>query len=147
MNHEDHQEETLHVGSGDFRMTKQRRVVYDVLLDQRDHPTAQEVYSRAKRRMPGISLATVYNCLDTMAQAGVVKQVNVARDATRFCPNLRPHAHFLCARCGEVLDVDLKPTADATLAWAMPEGASVEHLEVAMRGLCPTCASQPAQLV
>lgn len=146
MDFDEPQEETWQMGAGEFRMTKQRRVVYDVLLDQRDHPTAQEVYSRAKRRMPGISLATVYNCLETMAQAGVVKQVHVSRDATRFCPNPKPHAHFLCSRCGGVLDVDLKPSADATIAWDMPAGASVEQVEVAMKGLCPACVSKPARV-
>ena len=77
-------------------MTKQRKVVYEILMDERDHPTASEVFLRAKAQMPGISLATVYNCLEAMTQAGLIKQVNVVREASRFCPNLRPHAHFFC---------------------------------------------------
>ena len=53
-------------------MTKQRKVVYDVLLDEpRDHPTASEVFMRAKHQMPSISLATVYNCLETLTHAEV----------------------------------------------------------------------------
>ncbi|MEM1297331.1 MAG: transcriptional repressor, partial [Verrucomicrobiota bacterium] len=44
-----------------IRMTKQRKVVYDVLMDEKDHPTATEVFLRSKERMSGISLATVYN--------------------------------------------------------------------------------------
>lgn len=124
---------------GDFRMTRQRRVVYEVLMDKRDHPTAAEVFERAKRQMPSISLATVYNCLETMTQAGLVKQVNVNRDASRFCPNLQPHAHFFCLECEDILDVQPDESANETAAWRLPEGSAVSQVDVAMRGLCPKC--------
>ena len=131
-------------GFGDFRMTKQRKVVYDVLLEEpRDHPTASEVFLRAKHEMPGISLATVYNCLETLTHAGLVKQVNVAREASRFCPNLRPHAHFFCSRCEQVSDIDLRNQADAVTPWDLPSGSTVNHVDVAMKGLCPHCNSEP----
>lgn len=123
----------------DFRMTRQRKVVYEVLLDERDHPTAAEVFDRAKSRMPSISLATVYNCLETLSQAGIVKQVNLDREASRFCPNLRPHAHFFCTACDTIFDIDLRLRADATGAWDVPAGACVDQVDVAMRGLCPDC--------
>ena len=130
---------------GDLRMTKQRKVVYDVLLDEpRDHPTAAEVFVRAKRRMPAISLATVYNCLETLTHAGVVKQVNVDREASRFCPNLQPHAHFFCSECQEVFDIGLKTRATATTPWQLPDGTEVDQLEVTMKGKCPSCSNQDA---
>ena len=56
-----------------FRWTRQRREVYQVLLQERDHPTATELFLRAKAHIPDISLATVYNCLETLTQAGLVK--------------------------------------------------------------------------
>lgn len=123
-----------------LRMTKQRKVVYDVLLrEPRDHPTAAEVFVRAKEEMPTISLATVYNCLETLTCAGAVKQVNVDREASRYCPNLQPHAHFFCSECEEVFDIDLKSGTPATSPWKLPEGSEVEQLDVTMRGLCPDC--------
>ncbi len=126
---------------GDLRMTKQRKVVYDVLMDEaRDHPTASEVFVRAKNVMPSISLATVYNCLETLTQAGAVKQVNVDREASRFCPNLQPHAHFFCSECEEIFDVNLKTESAATTPWQLPAGAEVDHLDVTMRGKCPKCS-------
>ena len=132
-------------GFGDFRMTKQRKIVYDVLLDEpRDHPTASEVFLRAKHQMPGISLATVYNCLETLTHAGLVKQVNVAREASRFCPNLRPHAHFFCSHCEQVFDIDLHSNANAVAPWNLPDGSTVDHVDVAMKGRCPNC-NQPAE--
>ena len=124
---------------GEFRMTKQRRVVYDVLTDELDHPTASEVFIRSKVRMPGISLATVYNCLETLTQAGIVRQVNVDRDASRFCPNLEPHAHFFCSECHQVFDINLKRAGDAVSPWRLPKGSEVDDVEVAMKGRCPDC--------
>ena len=64
----------LHLG-GDLRLTRQRREVYDILMEQRDHPTATELFIKVKERVPTISLATVYNCLETLTGAGLVKQV------------------------------------------------------------------------
>jgi len=128
-----------HTGFGDFRMTKRRKVVYDVLMAERDHPTAAEVFIRAKQQMPGISLATVYNCLETMTHSGLVKQVNCDRDASRFCPNLRPHAHFYCSECREIFDIDLLTGSGGNPPWMLPEGSRLDHLDVSMKGVCPSC--------
>lgn len=133
-----------HSGFGEFRMTKQRKVVYDVLMAERDHPTASEVYLRAKGLMPTISLATVYNCLETMTQAGLIKQVNVDREASRYCPNLRPHAHFFCSECQEIFDIDLRRQADVVAAWELPQGSRIDHVDVAMKGVCPKCGTAHA---
>ena len=77
-----------------LRATPQREVVYNILLQKRDHPTADEVFARVKPELPGISLATVYNCLEALVQCNLVRAVNFERGPTRFCPNLHPHAHL-----------------------------------------------------
>ena len=121
-------------------MTRQRQVVYDVLTDLGpSHPTASEVFVSAKERMPSISLATVYNCLETLTGAGAIKQVNIDREASRFCPNLQPHAHFYCTGCDSVFDISLTKGAEASSVWALPDGCRVEEMHVAMRGVCGTC--------
>ncbi|HTD88209.1 MAG TPA: transcriptional repressor, partial [Candidatus Binatia bacterium] len=66
-----------------FRPTSQRQHVYEVLAGQRDHPTAELVFMRAKKGMPEISMATVYNCLDTLVKTGLVREVNVDPSAMR----------------------------------------------------------------
>lgn len=125
---------------GGLRMTKQRRVVYDVVRElATDHPTASEVYATAKGKMPSISLATVYNCLETLTHAGAVTQVNIDREASRFCPNLQPHAHFFCSHCDSVFDVELRKSADASSPWKLPEGSVIEGFHMAIRGTCPNC--------
>lgn len=124
------------------RLTPQRREVYDVLLEKRDHPTATEVFLRVKNRMPTISLATVYNCLETLVSCGLAKQVNVERDATRFCANLQEHGHFICEKCGTVQDVPLAPGKHLERAWRLPEGLTVTHNDITLRGLCALCSEK-----
>ena len=84
-----------------LRPTKQRACVYGVILDKRDHPTADEIYDRVRKHLPGTSFATVYNCLETLVECGLVRQVNMDRAPTRYCPNLAPHAHFKCNQTGK----------------------------------------------
>lgn len=128
---------------GGLRMTKQRQVVYEVVKDMASaHPTASAVYSEAKVRMPNISLATVYNCLETLSDAGAVTQVNIDREASRFCPNLMPHAHFFCSGCDAVYDIELRDKGDASSPWELPEGLRIESVDVAMRGTCPKCGKE-----
>lgn len=124
------------------RLTRQRREVFDVLLQDRDHPTATEVFLRTKRNIPGISLATVYNCLETLVECGLVRQVHFEREPTRFCPNLHEHGHFICSECGEVLDVPIKNDKGWKNLWQLPRGTSVTSVEVTLRGVCGKCRTK-----
>jgi len=128
------------VSQSGLRLTRQRREVYDALLETRDHPTASEVFIRAKNRMPSISLATVYNSLEALVQCGLVKQVNLDRAPTRYCPNRHNHGHFFCEKCHEVQDIDLLPERDQQ-GFILPDGYVVTHQEVALKGYCKKCAT------
>ncbi|MEI6337245.1 MAG: transcriptional repressor [Verrucomicrobiota bacterium] len=124
------------------RLTPQRREVYDVLLAKRDHPTATEVFLRTKHQMPNISLATVYNCLETLVSCGLARQVNVEREATRFCANLQEHGHFVCEQCGKMHDVPLATGRHLERAFDLPKGLTVTHSEITLRGFCAACTNQ-----
>jgi len=123
---------------GGFRFTPQREHVYAVLLRKRDHPTAEQVFIRAKRDMPEISMATVYNCLDALVQCGLARQVTLERGAARFCPNMREHCHFYCDACDSVFDIDLP----AETGIALPKGYTAERYDIAIHGRCPACATE-----
>lgn len=124
----------------EFRLTKQRREVFEVLTAQRDHPTATEVFVRVKERVPGISLATVYNCLETLTHSGLVRQVNLDRSPSRYCPNLNDHAHFHCESCGTISDIAIQDCAALEAGLGISPGTVVHRTEIALRGLCPACA-------
>ena len=126
----------------EFRMTKQRREVFEILSDARDHPTATEVFDRAKAKMPTISLATVYNCLETLTTCGLINQVNLGRAPSRYCANLSEHVHFHCESCGKVVDADPQKNLNPANFWKLPEGAEITNLSVAIRGKCPDCVSR-----
>lgn len=127
------------ISSGGFRFTKQRRHVYDALMVKRDHPTAVDVFLRVKETMPSISLATVYNCLETLTECGLVRHVNRDRASSRYCPNLENHGHFFCDECDQVFDVPLRKQ-NLKETWKIPRNTVVLHHEISLRGLCPDCA-------
>lgn len=129
------------MGLGGLRLTPQRRHVYELLMEKRDHPTATEIFIRAQKGMPTISLATVYNCLETMVGSGLVKAVHMDREPTRFCANLREHGHFHCTECGGITDIEFPGGERPANSWKLPQGFLVTQHDITLRGLCPECSS------
>ena len=130
------------LATGGFRATVQRQQVYDIVLERGEPPTAEDVFLRAKREMPDISMATVYNCLDALVKCGLIRQVNLDRAATRYCANMTKHSHFHCEVCGRLFDIEIDPQA---LTPALPEGFTVKQSEISIRGTCPDCAGVLAE--
>lgn len=122
-----------------LRLTRQRRHVYEVLLDRQDHPTAMEVFLRAKPGMKSLSLATVYNTLETLAARGLARKVHLDSGSTRYCANVAKHGHFTCTSCGAVLDVPLLPGAELEKLHQLPRGYTVTQQEVSLHGICSAC--------
>ena len=117
-----------------LRSTPQREVVYNVLRAKRDHPTADEVFARVKSDLPTISLATVYNCLETLVQCKLVRAVNFERGPTRYCPNLHPHAHFHDEATGATYDIDLPADVLAQVNAVLPTEYAAKSVEIIFRG-------------
>jgi Fur family peroxide stress response transcriptional regulator len=121
-----------------LRNTTQREVIYRALHERRDHPTADEVFARVRVDLPTISLATVYNCLETLVQCQLVRQVNFEREPTRYCPNLKPHAHFHDQASGSTLDIDLPPDLLAQVKAILPPSYQAETVEITFHGRTTT---------
>ena len=117
-----------------LRMTRQRQEIYRVLLARRDHPTANDVFMRVKNRLPHISLATVYNCLEALVGHRLVRQVNFEREPSRYCPNLEEHGHFHDQATGVIHDVKFKPGIQLADVLDLPCGAVIEDVEINLRG-------------
>ncbi len=132
-----HYEESI--AQDGLRLTRQRRHVYEVLLAQQDHPTAMDVFLRAKPAMESLSLATVYNVLETLADRGLARKVHLDRGSMRYCANVAKHGHFTCNSCGAVLDVPLLPGAELEKLHQLPRGYTVTRQEVSLHGLCADC--------
>ncbi len=119
-----------------LRPTEQRKVVYGVLLKNRNHPTADEVFAHIRSEMPSaaVSMATVYNCLETLVQCNLVRQVNFERGPTRYCPNLRPHAHFHDEATDTIHDIELPAGLLEQLHSILPPGHQANSVEIIFRG-------------
>jgi Fe2+ or Zn2+ uptake regulation protein len=117
-----------------LRMTRQRQEVYRILMQERNHPTANDVFMRVKEIIPNISLATVYNCLEALVQHGIIRQVNFERESSRYCPNLSDHGHFHDATTGVIHDVHFKPGTNLADILNLPPGAVIEDIEITLRG-------------
>ena len=127
-----------------FRFTSQREHVYKVLLQERDHPTAEQVFLRAKKGLPDISMATVYNCLDALVKCRLAREVNVDRTAMRYCPNMQDHFHFYCDTCGGVFDIECLAGAHAG-EFAIPKGFAARRYEISIHGDCPKCSTKSSR--
>jgi Fe2+ or Zn2+ uptake regulation protein len=124
-----------------LRYTRQRDQIFQVVADSHDHPTAEEIFARAKKRLPEVSFATVYNCLSVLVQCGLVRQVTLEKSPARFCPNMREHCHFMCEICGGVTDIDMPAQA---FALKLPHGYKISHFDVSLQGNCPKCEKSQA---
>lgn len=117
-----------------MRATRQREEIFAVLMNWRDHPTADEIYLRARAAIPGISLATVYNCLDTLVACDLVKRLNYERQPSRYCPNHGEHAHFLDEDTGRIYDIELPPHFEDRLKEILPEGYDATKFKLSFAG-------------
>jgi Fur family peroxide stress response transcriptional regulator len=117
-----------------LRMTRQRQEVSRILMQERNHPPANDVYMRIRETLPSVSLATVYNCLEALVQHGIIRQVNFDREPSRYCPNLDEHGHFHDESTGVIHDVRFKPGVNLADLLDLPPGAVIKDIEITLRG-------------
>ncbi len=119
------------------RNTKQKSVVYQVVKDSHDHPTAEKVYERAKRELKTISLGTVYRILKELVSEGKIGEIIVNKQS-RFDGNTSYHHHFICKSCGKIVDVKV-PLCRYASSKVEEKGYTVEDIEYYFYGLCNRC--------
>jgi Fe2+ or Zn2+ uptake regulation protein len=120
-----------------LKMTPQRECIFRVLSGNEVHPTADAVYAAAREEMPMMSLKTVYQTLNDLAEMGEIQQLDLGTGSTRFDPNTDRHHHLVCTQCGRVRD--LYASFDVQVPAAKRQGFSVGSAEVIFRGLCSDC--------
>jgi Fur family transcriptional regulator, peroxide stress response regulator len=122
-----------------LKVTPQRMVIYNELLQSDVHPSADAIYQSVKRQYPNISYDTVNRTLLTFAEIGVVDVLETFGGAKRFDPQVTPHHHLHCTQCGKVIDF-YSPDYDNL---AVPESVGkqfrVISKRVVLRGICQAC--------
>jgi Fur family ferric uptake transcriptional regulator len=121
-------------------MTRQRAVILEELRKTVSHPTADELYSMVRRRLPRISLGTVYRNLDFLADSGEIRRLETAGSIKRFDGDMSPHQHVRCIYCGHIGDVKKIQEAPSVEGMQVEGFASILDSRVEYDGICEACA-------
>lgn len=124
-------------------VTAQRLAIFEALSCSREHPSAEQLHRAVQRKLPSLSLATVYKNLEALKSIGAVADVNPLHEEARYEAALpgtgagRPHHHLVCTSCKKVRDLH-DGTLDG-LRVADAQGFAVRAVRVQAEGLCPDC--------
>jgi Fur family ferric uptake transcriptional regulator len=126
-----------------WRMTSQRRAIAQAFAGESAHLTADEVFVAARRHLPEISVATVYNTLHELVSLGELKEVDGMGRLRRYDSNVHAaHHHLTCESCGKIVDVMPVGDLEATLPVGERRGFTDVRAEVIYRGRCEDCVGQ-----
>lgn len=129
--------------AGGHRITRQRRVLLEVLEESREHLDAEALYERARQRVPRISLATVYRTLAMLKRLGLVAEHSLGEPHGHFeAVQAGQHYHFTCLGCGEVMEFDAPQVEDALRELATRAGLEVRNVQFFITGYCARCREE-----
>ena len=120
-------------------LTRQRKVVLEVICATDAHPTAAEVFAGARKLLPKISFATVYNSLRYLKEAGLVREVAFGNGASRYDGVTDRHDHAVCSDCGKLFDFDLPGTVELMRSAARASRFKPESVHLTLVGQCAEC--------
>ncbi len=130
-----------------LRVTRPRTAVLDVLdaaIAERQHLLVTDIVERARARSGPLSVQAVYDCLDALTHAQLVRRVETAGSAARFEARVGDnHHHLVCRGCGRIVDVDCATGVAPCLEPSDSQGFAVDEAEVVFWGRCAACSAQP----
>ena len=130
-------------------VTHQRLAIFEALASSREHPSAEQIHKAVQRRIPTLSLATVYKNLEALKEIGAVADVNPLHAQGRYETALpgtgagRPHHHLVCTSCGKVRDLHDRDLDGLRVRDA--QGFELRSVRVQAEGLCPECRNKGAR--
>ena len=123
------------------RYSKQRELIYQCLMDTREHPTAEMLYHWLKPENPSLSLGTVYRNLNLLADEGLITRMPFPIE--RYDANTQPHSHFRCRKCGAVYDLEgVEYDAALDEKVGVLNGHQVDRHDLVFSGICTHCATR-----
>lgn len=109
------------------------------------HPSPEDIYDRARKKVPSISLATVYKNIRTFLDSGMLREVSLHHGSLRVESNPQPHHHLVCVNCKAIMDLDASGLEPLRFRRKLPQGFQVKRIAVDILGICATCASKRAR--
>jgi len=125
-----------------LRMTAQRRIILEELRKVHTHPTAGEIHQIVRKRLPRISLGTVYRNLEILSESGMIQKLEIAGAQKRFDGTVGNHYHVRCIRCGRVDDVLVDPIPMINEALVEAAGYEILWRRIEFVGVCPQCQKE-----
>ncbi len=123
-----------------IRLTRQRTEIFEEIARSEEHPDAESIYNGVRKRLPAISLDTVYRTLWWLAELGLVTTLGPSQAGTRFDANLSRHHHFVCIRCGLTRDFYSEELDKLELPASVAAIGSIERTRVEVKGICRNCS-------
>ena len=133
--------ETVCRGAG-IKLTHQRLEIFREVAQTGDHPDADQVFQRVRKRISTVSLDTVYRTLWMLNDLGLVTTLGSSRERTRFDANLNSHHHFVCGLCGYTRDFYSTELDKITLPDSVDSLGEIEATHVEVRGICQNCVQK-----
>ena len=125
-----------------LRMTHQRELILEELGNCHNHPTADALYERIKKKLPRISLATVYRNLEILSEAGMIRKLEISGRQKRFDKEIEQHDHVFCVQCRRVDDIKFDQNRLVSLEEEQSRGYKISGCRVEFYGLCPQCRAK-----
>ncbi len=126
-----------------LRMTRQRLEIFREVAKSNEHPDAETIFKRVRKKMLTVSLDTVYRTLASLEETGLVSRVETVAGRARYDANDDTHHHFVCTRCGRISDIYLEK--EPPIPEGIEELGSAESLHMQVRGVCHDCRNQPTR--
>lgn len=123
------------------RNTIQKELIARIVQTSCDHPSAETVYSRAKKELPNISLGTVYRVLNALVKENRAVELSFANSPSRFDKTLQPHAHLCCVKCGKIVDImydESKCISDVL----ENRNIVINSANITLTGICEECCKK-----
>jgi Fur family ferric uptake transcriptional regulator len=125
-----------------LRMTRQRKVILEELRKVNTHPSADELYEMVRKRLPRISLGTVYRNLEILSESGNIQKLEPGCSLKRFDGNPSEHCHIRCVSCDRVVDAPMIPDLEIDLERVNSTDFKIIGHRLEFLGLCPQCADK-----
>ena len=123
--------------------THQRRVIYETVMSLDGHPSPELIYEAVRKKIPSISLATVYKNVRTFLESGMLREVSMHHGSIRVEPNESEHYHLVCTRCRRITDLDPESVQVVALSRKRPlKDFQVTRISVDVLGICAACAAK-----
>lgn len=123
-----------------MKLTHQRLEIFREVASTEEHPDVDTIFRKVRKKMPTISLDTVYRTLWMLNDLGLVNTVRSTGNRIRFDANINPHHHFMCTKCGITHDFNWESFTSLEIPDDVKQMGDVKTTHVEFRGLCSRCS-------